>query len=162
MPARTTFRHLYFSPDRRGKRAHEDAAHALAKVAGKPMDSGEAAATADPFMFQDYYGDRTAEDVAKTFGPGFAAALFQLAPGAWAGPIESGYGWHLAWVDSLTPARVPAFEEVEADVKAAWIEQQRDEIREKAFEAMRSRYEVVLPKESPSLEVPPLAGIAPP
>ncbi len=25
-------------------------------------------------------------------------------------PIESGLGWHLVWVDSITPGRVPAFE----------------------------------------------------
>ena len=149
LPARATFRHLYFSPDRRGARARDDAARALAKIAGKPMDSPDATALGDPFMFQDYYGDRAPDDVAKTFGPGFARALFQLTPGAWAGPIESGYGWHLVWVDAMTPARVPAFEEVEPDVKTGWIEDQRAEIREKAFAAMRARYEVVLPKDLP-------------
>jgi parvulin-like peptidyl-prolyl isomerase len=112
-------------------------------------------------MFQDYYGDRTPDDVAKTFGPGFAQAVFQAIPGAWAGPIESGYGWHLVWVDSLTPARMAAFEEVQRDVETAWIEEQRTAIREKAFEAMRARYEVVLPKDQPSIEAPPLAGSAP-
>ena len=49
------------------------------------------------------------------------------------------------WVDSLTPARVPAFEEVEPEVKTRWIEDQRALIRQRAFEAMRARYEVVLP-----------------
>jgi hypothetical protein len=169
LPARATFRHLYFSPDRRGARARDDAARALQTLAGKPMDSPDATALSDDFMFQDYYGDRAPDDVAKTFGPGFARALFQLAPGAWAGPIESGYGWHLVWVDATTPARVPALEEVEPDVRTGWIEDQRAEIRRKAFEAMRARYEVVLPADVsaadlatlPSAAVPPLAGITP-
>ncbi|HTF32190.1 MAG TPA: peptidylprolyl isomerase [Myxococcota bacterium] len=160
-PARATFRHLYFSPDRRGQRAREDAARALEKIASKPMNSPDVAALGDPFMFQDYYGDRAPDDVAKTFGTGFAEVLFGLAPGAWAGPIESGYGWHLVWVDSITPARVPAFEEVEPQVETGWIEEQRAEIREKAFAAMRARYQVVLPKDLPSIEMPPVAGIAP-
>ena len=169
LPARATFRHLYFSPDRRGARARDDAAGAREKLAGKPMDAPDAKALADPFMFQDYYGDRAPDEVAKTFGPGFARALFQVAPGAWAGPIESGYGWHLVWVDALAPARVPALEEVESDVKTAWTEERRDEVRRKAFEAMRARYEVVLPKDGsgadlatlPSPEVTPPAGAAP-
>ena len=161
LPGRVTFRHLYFSPDRRGARARDDAAGTLAQLAGKPRDVPGVPVLADAFMFQDYYGDRSSEDVAKTFGPGFARALFRLAPGAWAGPIESGYGWHLVWVESLTPARVPAFEEVEPGVKTGWIEEQRARIREEAFEAMRARYEVVLPKELPSIEIPPLAGVAP-
>jgi peptidyl-prolyl cis-trans isomerase C len=169
LPARATFRHLYFSPDRRGARTREDTARALQKIAGKPLDSPDATALADPFMFQDYFGDRSLDDVAKTFGPGFARALFQRAPGAWQGPIESGYGWHLVWIDSLTPARVPAFEEVEPDVRTAWVEDQRADIRRLAFEAMRARYEVVLPKDLgvtdlPTLssgEIPRMAGIAP-
>ena len=168
-PARATFRHLYFSPDRRGANAREDAARALARIAGKPMDAPEAKALADPFMFQDYYGDRTPEDVGKLFGPVFARALFAVAPGAWAGPIESGYGWHVVWVDAMTPARVPAFEEVEGDVKTAWLEDRRTDMREKTYEAMRARYEVVLPKDVSitdlaslrSAEVPPVPGIAP-
>ncbi len=168
-PARATFRHLYFSPDWRGANAREAAARALAKIAGKPMDAPEATALADPFMFQDYYGDRTPEDVRKLFGPVFARALFAVAPGAWAGPIESGYGWHIVWVDAMTPPRVPAFEEVERDVETAWLEDRRADMREKTYEAMRARYEIVLPKDVSmtdlaslrSAEVPPVAGIAP-
>jgi len=160
-PARVTFRHLYFSPDRRGQRAREDAARALAKIAGASMDSPDVAAQGDPFMFQDYYAERAQGDVAKTFGTDFAKALFELAAGAWAGPIESGYGWHLVWVDGITPARVPDFEEVEPEVETAWTEAQRAEIREKAFAAMRARYQVVVPKELPSIELPSVAGIAP-
>jgi peptidyl-prolyl cis-trans isomerase C len=166
LPSRATFRHLYYSPDRRGAGTREDAARALQKLAGKAMD---AAARGDPFMFQDYYGDRSFDDVAKMFGPAFAHALFRLTPGSWQGPIESGYGWHLVWIDSLTPARIPALEEVEQDVRTAWIEEQRAEIRERAFAAMRDRYEVVLPKDMSasdlaalsSTESPRLAGIAP-
>ena len=168
-PARATFRHLYFSPDRRGANAREDAARALAKIAGKPMDAPEATALADPFMFQDYYGDRMPEDIGKLFGPVFASALFAVAPGAWAGPIESGYGWHIVWVDAMTPPRVPAFEEVERDVKTAWLEDRRADMREKTYAVMRARYEIVLPKDVSmtdlaslrSAEVPPVAGIAP-
>ena len=146
-PARATFGHLYFSPDRRGGRARDDAARALGKAAGKPLDWPGGAALADPFMFQDYYGDCSFDDVAKTFGPGFARGLFQTTPGAWSGPIESGYGWHLVWVDSITPARVPALEAVEAEVKVAWTEDQRSQIREKAYAAMKARYEVVVPSD---------------
>jgi hypothetical protein len=145
LPPRVTFRHLYFSPDRRGARARDDAARARAIVAGQSPDGGTG--VGDPFMFQDYYGDRAPDDVARTFGRSFARALFDLTPGTWAGPVESGYGWHLVWVDSLTPARVPAFDEVEPDVKTGWLEDQRATMRAAAFAAVRARYEVVLPKD---------------
>jgi peptidyl-prolyl cis-trans isomerase C len=142
---RASFRHLCFSPDRRGARAREDAARALDKLRGKPATAQQGAALSDPFMFQDYYPDRSFEEMAKLFGPRFAQALIQQQTGSWQGPIESGYGWHLVWVESLTPSRVPAFEEVEADVKTEWIADQRAETRRRAYEAMRARYEIVLP-----------------
>jgi len=142
---RASFRHLYFSPDRRGARARDEAARALLKLAGKSGDWPGASALADPFMFPDHYGDRSFAELANLFGPPFAQAVLDLTPGSWQGPIESGYGWHVVWVDSITPGRVPAFEEVEPDVKAAWVGEQRADAKRKAFDAMRARYEVVLP-----------------
>ena len=147
LPSRVTFRHLYFSFDRRGERSRADATRALAKLAGQPADSPATVNLADPFMYQSYYADRTPEYVANVFGTKFAQALSQLKPAAsWQGPIESGFGWHLVWVDSLTSGRVPDFEEVEQEVKNEWVAEQRAEARRKAFETMKTRYEIILPK----------------
>src|SRR5215471_5174948 len=143
LPPRASFRHLYFSLDRPGARERSGAA--LDKSAGKPADAPEAAGLADPFMFQDYYAERTPEQVAREFGPPFAKALFQLKPGAWQGPVQSGYGWHLVFIDAIEPRRVPAFEEVEPDVKSAWLDQKQGEIKRTTFDAMRARYTVVVP-----------------
>jgi peptidyl-prolyl cis-trans isomerase C len=145
LPSRVSFRHLYFSPDRRQARAHDDAVRALAELAGQPEDSKLAESLGDPFMFQDYYADRTSESLAKDFGPQFAMAVPTLVPGTWQGPIESGYGWHLVFVDSLIPGRVPAFEEVEPDVKTAWLGIQKAEAWRKAYEELRGKYTVLLP-----------------
>jgi hypothetical protein len=144
-PARVTFRHLYFSPDLRGKNAWSDAKAALGKLSGKPASWPGAATLGDPFMFQDFMADRTSDQIAKDFGPPFAKALFVQEPGAWTGPIESGYGWHLVFVDSLTPQRSSAFEEVESEVKTAWLATRKAEGWDKAYKAMRSKYELLLP-----------------
>jgi peptidyl-prolyl cis-trans isomerase C len=149
LPSRASFRHLYFSPDRRGQAAHDDAVRALHRTSGQPPDSKSAAALADPFMSQDYYGDRTPEQLAKEFGPKFAQALFQLKPGSWQGPIESGYGWHLVFIDGVAAGRVPAFEEVEPEVKTAWLGEQKAQAVEKAYNAMRAKYTVFLPAPPP-------------
>jgi peptidyl-prolyl cis-trans isomerase C len=159
-PSRATFRHLYFSPDHRGQRAHNDAGQALSKIAGEPQDSKIAAALADRFMFQDYYGDRSPEQLAKEFGPQFAQSIFKLKPGSWQGPIESGYGWHLVFVQSFTPGRIPAFEEVEPAVKTAWLSDQRAEEWRKTYATMRAKYQVVLPAAAASDE--PRVASAPP
>ena len=148
LPSRYSFRHLYFSPDKRGKNAQDDATKALAKIAGQPEDSKLAVSLADPFMFQDYYGDRAPEALAKEFGPQFAVALEKLKPGSWQGPIESGYGWHLVFVDNVIPGRIPAFEEIESDVKTAWLGEQKATAWQKAYAEMRAKYAVLLPAPS--------------
>src|SRR5262245_44073189 len=125
LPSRFSFRHVYFSPDKRGTNAHDDAANLLTRIAGQPEDSPQITSVADRFMFQDYYGDRPPSAIAKEFGPQFAVALEKVKPGSWRGPIESGYGWHLVFVDTVIPGRIPAFEEVELAVKTAWVGQQK-------------------------------------
>jgi peptidyl-prolyl cis-trans isomerase C len=147
MPGRVSFRHLYFSSDKHGKQTSNVAAEVLKKISAHSANLPEAAALADPFMFQDHYGDSSFDEVAKTFGPQFARSLFTLTPGSWQGPIESGYGWHLVLVESLTPARVAEFEEIEADVRTQWISAQREEIKRRMYEKMRSRYEIFLPRK---------------
>ncbi|WP_298447091.1 peptidyl-prolyl cis-trans isomerase [uncultured Marinobacter sp.] len=144
-PPRSSFRHLYFSPDRRSGNARGDAEVALDTIAGKAIDSLKVAAIADPFFLRSNYSNVTPDLVLKEFGPTFAAEIFKLEPGGWRGPIQSGYGWHLVWLDSIEPARAPSFEEVETDVRSAWRETRYKEIKRTALEEMRSRYTVVVP-----------------
>lgn len=144
VPARITFRHVYFSPDKRGAQAEEASRLALEKIGA---NSEAAQALGDRFMFQDFYADATPDQVATVFGTKFSEALSHLKAGAWNGPVESGLGWHLVWVETITPGRVPAFEEVELkDIKSQWVSAQRLETKRQLFIAMRERYEIVLPK----------------
>lgn len=159
-PPRLGFRHLYFSRDRRGVRAKDDAQAALARLGGQPEDAALAATLADPFMFQDYYRDRTPEFLAKEFGPGFARAVPALTPGAWQGPVESGFGWHLVYVDTVIPGRVPAFEEIEAEVKQAWLAEQKAQATQQAYREMRAKYTVLLPAPKDEAVTAPAASAA--
>jgi hypothetical protein len=159
LPSRYSFRHIYFSPDKRGTNAHEDAANLLERIGGQPEDSPQIASVADRFMFQDYYGDREPNSIAREFGPQFAVALEKLKPGSWQGPVESGYGWHLVFVDTVIPGRIPAFEEVESEVKTAWLSEQKTQGWQKAYQAMRAKYTVLLPavpdKQTAAAPAPP-------
>jgi hypothetical protein len=144
-PPRVSFRQLYFSTDRRHAAARDDAAAVLVKLAGQPEDSGLAAPLADVSMFQDYYRDRTPEYLGKEFGPSFALTVTKLAPGSWQGPFESGFGWHLVFVDALIPGRAPAFEEVEDEVKRSWLAERKVQAWQKTYDDLRAKYTVLVP-----------------
>jgi peptidyl-prolyl cis-trans isomerase C len=76
LPPRASFHHLYFSFDR-GRSARDAASAALTRITGKPSDINPATALADPFMFRDYYAERTPEQIIREFGPNFAKAVFR-------------------------------------------------------------------------------------
>jgi hypothetical protein len=114
-PATVSFHHLYFSPDRGGaagaRQRAEAAARALATGAG-------AEGLGDPFPLQAAYADLTRENAAQAFGDTpLAAALFTAPEGRWSGPLESGYGWHLLYVDRRAASPAPAFEDVKGRVR---------------------------------------------
>jgi peptidyl-prolyl cis-trans isomerase C len=118
---------------------------ALARLAGQPVDAKLPESFADPFMFEEYYRDRATDYLSKEFGPQFAQAVAKLPIGSWQGPIESGFGWHLVFVDTAIPGRLPDFEEVEPDVKTAWLGEQKALAWEKTYTEMRAKYSVFLP-----------------
>ncbi len=155
MPTRVSFRHLYFSPDLRADRARDDALKALAKMADQPEDAALPATFADPFMFQEYYRDRGAEQLGKDFGPNFALEVANLPTGSWQGPVESGFGCHRVYVDAATAGRVPDFEEIEGEVKTAWLTEQKSLAWERAYKEMRGKYTVLLPKPPDGAEAVP-------
>lgn len=143
LPGLITFRHVYFSPDVRGRKAKDDAARALEKLSSDPAAT---AASGDRFMFQNYYADNSPEQVAKVFGTQFAESIFKLKSGVWQGPVESGLGWHLVRIEAITPGRVPAFDEVDSSqLKSEWVSDQRAESKSQSFEVMKKRYKVILP-----------------
>ncbi|MNR26814.1 hypothetical protein D3C85_1440500 [compost metagenome] len=82
--------------------------------------------------------------MARVFGSKFAIALFKQPPESWVGPVESGFGWHLVWMDALVKPAAPPFETVAQQVKSDWLSEQRSESKRSNFDALKERYEVVV------------------
>ena len=135
LPARYSFRHRYFSTDRRAN-AKADAEAALAD----PQAKG------DPFMLQRAYAERSERAVGDLFGRAFAADLAQLkASPDWQGPLRSAYGWHLVKLEQALPETQPPFAEVASRVARDLTAERREEANAAYYEALRSRYEVRRP-----------------
>lgn len=132
IPERWSFRHRYFSSDRRDD-AEADASAALAD----PEQTGDA------FMLQRSYAERSKADVANLFGRQFAQGLSELRPAGWTGPIRSAYGWHLVDVTGYREPRQPEFDEVRERVVADFKADRRRRANEDYFTELKARYQVV-------------------
>lgn len=156
--ARATFAQVYLDP-----RRHGDAlgAHAqqLLKELNRSGDKADPPGLGDSLLLlEPRYENVSESDVAKAFSADFAEALFQQPAGNWVGPIASGYGVHLVRVESITPGRVPALDEVRPLVEREWSNARRKEVNEAFYARLRAKYQVKITKP----EVPaPGDGAAP-
>lgn len=134
---RVSFTQIYFRSERRSA-----AAAALPKLVG--ATPSDAARLGDRLLVEAEFRDAEPQAVAAAFGPDFARAVFKLQPGAWHGPLESGYGVHLVRVAAAQPAQPRAFEEVRPLVLERWREQQQRAAEARFLERLMAKYEVLI------------------
>jgi len=141
--ARISFRHIYFSRDARGDMTESDARQVLATLDGSETDE-EAASRGDSLPLPialELYPQR---DIASQFGREFAVSLTQLETGRWLGPVVSGFGLHLVFIEERVEAQIPSLEVVRDAVIREWREVQRQDVNKAFFAELRSRYTVVI------------------
>ena len=157
-PPLITFTHVFVDPDRRGEQTLRDADGILAELQsrGRPTEGIED--VGDPFMLQRYYPQKTEQRIASLFGREFARSVFELPAGRWHGPVLSGYGTHLVYVDGLMAFPAPTLAEVEDRVRQDWVDGRREEITGQYFAQLLARYDVIVERES--ADAPANAGMA--
>ena len=139
---RLTFRQVYLNSDKRGNAVENDARELLVAFKGDP--SIDTSTLGDRILLEHGYADVPLREVARLFGQRFAAAVVDLEPGAWSGPIESGYGVHLVFVDRRIEARLPELDEVREQVRREWNNTRRVDMTETFYSNLLDRYEIVI------------------
>ncbi|MGH9461854.1 MAG: peptidyl-prolyl cis-trans isomerase [Vicinamibacteria bacterium] len=135
---RVSFRHIYFSRDRRGDTVADDAAKSLGplRAGGDPTTFG------DPIPMPEDFESVSGRDVAGLFGQDFARELMQVEVGRWTGPLESGYGLHLVFVREIAQGRLPDLDEAREAVEREWASARRREANDAFYQSLRERYTV--------------------
>lgn len=140
--ARFTLQQLFFSADAR-EDAEAEAREALARIADSGPDSTPPR-VGDSIGLDRRFADAREDELGGRFGVDFAAALSGLPVGRWSGPVPSAYGFHLVYVEAMTPARLPELAEVREEVLRDWREAQLREARDRAYATLRERYRVTI------------------
>lgn len=139
--AKVTFSHIYFNRDRRGETVHSDAESLRAKLVKENSEIGSNE-LGDLFPLPHDFEMLPEDEVAKLFGHEFAAQLLKLEPNTWTGPVESGYGIHLVFIQERVMGRMPELSEVREAVKREWLADQRSKAKETFYQRLRDRYTV--------------------
>ena len=137
-PELVTFDHVFFSPRERGETVRTDAETALSSLEG----GADPAAVGDNTPLGARFAAADDARVRVLFGDALTAAVFGAELDRWIGPYESDFGWHVVRVVERTPARDPAFAEVEQVVREAYAAERLEAANAEALAQMLQRFEV--------------------
>jgi peptidyl-prolyl cis-trans isomerase C len=140
-PVRATFTHIYFSSDKGGDATAEARAKALlgtlSNATTRAPDRG------DPFPDLYDFSAYEPEQVSRLFGKTpFTAAVYSAPVGQWFGPVRSGYGWHLLYVDARQSATQPPLSAVRDAVRTDYLQDAEDKANKTAFDELARKFTI--------------------
>jgi hypothetical protein len=137
------FTHVYYNASRVGDSAFVAASKALARIDGAGRDSA-APDRGDKTMLPSEFPLSPLGEVARLFGDDFSQQIAKLAANKWAGPIQSGYGWHLVYISERIEDGARPLADVYEAVQREWTEARHKEIVEATYRKLRERYAIVV------------------
>jgi hypothetical protein len=66
----------------------------------------------------------------------------KVTPGQRAGPLESGYGLHLDWVDQHVKGRLPKLNEIRKIVEQEWSVVHKKKLKDDLYKKLREKYTI--------------------
>lgn len=139
-PGRMSFRHIYFSKERRGTAANAAALEALDALRQGALEES----FGDPFLHGDAFAGLEPADMTALFGSAFAAQASSQALGRWSEPMTSSYGLHLVFVEAHSEPAGLTFAEARATLIRDFIEERRRTGNQEVFERLRRRYHITI------------------
>jgi hypothetical protein len=135
-PPVVDFEHRYFADEA----SHSGRARAQAAL---PRLQQGAIVPGDAFPPGDHFTAVDPVEARKLFGDtAFVMALASAKPGSWTGPFQSGYGWHLLRVTDRRDASPASLEEVEPELRSAWLREARENAAAARIAALVRAYHV--------------------
>lgn len=146
-----SFTQVYFDPDKRGESTLDDANKVKEKLVAQASMLQNVEGLGDDYMKANYFEANTPMEIRKNFGSGFAESLMELEAGKWHGPVLSGFGTHLVFVNEIVSPPIPPFDEIKARVLEDWIEQKRESLNEEFYEALEDYYTIIVEDDNISV-----------
>lgn len=144
-PARFSFRQIYFNASKRGQSTQSEAESLLIKLKKGRLDGK---ASGDSIMISHQFDLMRETEVARILGAQFMQALRETPTGSWQGPIESGFGQHLVFIDEFVESKASRLNDVRQQVVRDWSAEKRKETNQAIYAKLRQRYQVVVEEDA--------------
>ena len=139
-----SFTHIFLSFDQHGDNTRDKAGNLLAFINDKRVDVSEASSHGDRFPLNHMYTQVTPTQTTSYFGNKFSTALFELEQkNEWQGPIESGYGYHLVYINARESGRIPAFNSIRNQVTESYLYREKFYLNKLTREGIVEKFSVI-------------------
>ena len=136
-----SFTQVFLNPQRHGSQLPADAQRLLAALRTAPDDAALVKG-GDPFLLDSHFERLPAGETARLFGADFEKALRTIATGQWQGPVTSSLGTHLVLLRLRDEPGPPQLADIQAEVRRAWMNEQRELANARFYAELRRRYDV--------------------
>jgi hypothetical protein len=140
LPARYTLQQIVFTTDHHAD-PKQKAEKTLEYIRENQADIRE---LGDPLSLPYRYTSIYATKLHDELGGEMAGLLENMPVNEWAGPVRSGYGWHLVYIEERQEAKQPAFEDVRSALERDYAYEKEKESQELIYQQLRNGYDIDL------------------
>jgi parvulin-like peptidyl-prolyl isomerase len=130
-----TFTHYYFSENNNSLERSQKAIKAL-------QDNTKV--KSDPFYLGKTFANESLRNINTNFGKTFSKELIEADLNQWIGPLESAYGNHIVYVNSVNQGYIPEIEEVLRQVEVDFLQIKREQAVKGFLNNIRSEYTIFI------------------
>ncbi len=134
-----TLYQVFFSPDKRNN-WRKDAELALPSI--QQMNMEDALQIGDAIALPKVFKNTTEFHIERQMGSSFTQALKAIETGSWSGPIESGYGAHLVYIESKEEEKVAPFATVKKQVLEDLNFDKQQEVQSQVYKSLEKKYTI--------------------
>jgi len=136
-----SFAQYYFSPDKR-QSALEDAKSFLTlQIRDNPNHVNKLRMT-DQSHLHPYYSNASKHTIRQEFGIDFLHQIQSQASNTWLGPLSSGYGIHILYIDSIRQSTAIDFEDTIDEVRSSYEDELTKTYNRNLLNKVKDKYEI--------------------
>ena len=139
LPSVYSFYQVSFRMDSR-QSARKDAEAFLQNIQSQEPANLENSGDELPFPY--FFEDIDADELNRELGLEFSEGIEGLKVGEWSGPIRSGFGWHLIYIEEKTPPTEPGFENISERLKRDLEYENQIRVNDQVYNELKKSYNV--------------------
>ena len=145
-----SFIQVYINPNK-----HLDTLEVVTKSLLNKLSQSEYNITeiSDPLMLSNEFINVSTDEISRQLGNDFLDSFLKIEKAKWQGPIRSGFGYHLVFINEYIPDEIPSLAEVREIVERDWLVLKRKQFNDNFYNTLRAQYNVIIENSESSKSI---------